>query len=402
MSKRWSAEEDSLLKKLWWELPRKQVFATMSDRTPKAITKRALFLGLRRSGEATKKMQRKWSPEEIDTLRDLWWNHTPKEVFALLPEFTPLSVAGKASKLRLKRSPETAQRLLEGKKQLLLHRNTKILGRERNYENAKKVASLYNSRTEFYRKDNSMYTYIRQNGLWGELCGHMQIGNFNYSESFLFECIRCLFPGQEILRNSRKIIKPYELDVYVPSALVAFEYDGSNWHNSQEVSERDAVKSKLCEEAGIRLCRIQEIREQRHIPEAFIVRSLAALGYDTSNINVESCTQSAFAQGYPADAIRDCVSRYTRLSDFRKEQSQLYSLLCRKGIAGHFLSHLDRIWCGRTTEEVDAALDTVTTATAFRDKYPHLYQVIKRQPSKYALQLDRYLRMRLPKYNKGL
>lgn len=399
MSKRWSIEEDELLKKLWWELPRKQVFATMSDRTPKAITKRVLFLGLSRSGEAAKKMQRKWSPSEIDALRELWWSHTPKEVFTLLPEFTASSIVGKARKLKLPRSPETAQRLLENKRQLLVHRNTTVLGRERNYENARKAASTYTNSTEFYRKDSSMYQFIKRNGWWDELCSHMVIGNYNYSESFLFECVRFLFPGQEVLRNTRKVISPYELDIYVPCAQVAFEYDGSNWHNDPEVCRRDAIKSKLCAEKGIILHRIREVRAERSQPESSIVDALSLIGYDVSGIDLDCCIKAAFESGYSDATIRARINKYTALKDFRGNEPYLYGLLLRRGLAAKYTKLLKRENNTYTPKEISEALTSATSAAEFRAAHWGMYQYMQRRPTVFSEQLEVYRKLRAYKYD---
>lgn len=347
-------------------------------------------------------MFKKWTEEELAELRRLWWNHTPKEVFAMLPEHSVSRICNKANRMKLPRSPATSQRLLENQRKLVAQRNITVLGKERSYERARETALKYQTRTEFYRKDISMYLYVREQGLWDELCGHMAIGNFNYSESFLFECIRCLFPGQEILRNSRKIIKPYELDVYVPSALVAFEYDGSNWHNSQEVSERDAVKSKLCAAAGIRLCRIREVREQRNNPEASIVGSLAALGYDTSNIDVESCSQSAFAQGYSDDAIRQCVSKYSTLKDFRKNETSLYNRLIKRGLLDKYLSGLSRHIPDNSPERINEALAACSSSAEFREKHLGMYSAMKKYPELYEEQFSKYLKLLPPGYTKDI
>lgn len=60
------------------------------------------------------------------------------------------------------------------------------------------------------------------------------------------EYIKSIYSG-EIIDNSRKIIAPYELDIYLPELKLAFEYDGTYWHNlrEQEYPGYHAKKDKL-------------------------------------------------------------------------------------------------------------------------------------------------------------
>ena len=53
-----------------------------------------------------------------------------------------------------------------------------------------------------------------------------------------------------------------ELDVYIPSIRVAIEFDGANWHNTQESFLREEEKYRICRENDITLVRIKEKLEQ--------------------------------------------------------------------------------------------------------------------------------------------
>ena len=63
----------------------------------------------------------------------------------------------------------------------------------------------------------------------------------------------------EIKRDSRSVISPYEIDIFIPSLNIGIEFDGKYWHSS-EVLPRDyhLNKTKLCEEKGIKLIHIFE------------------------------------------------------------------------------------------------------------------------------------------------
>lgn len=59
--------------------------------------------------------------------------------------------------------------------------------------------------------------------------------------------------------NNKKIIKPYELDIYVPDLKIAIEVNGDYWHSNLFKDKNYHLnKTKLCEEKGIRLIHIFE------------------------------------------------------------------------------------------------------------------------------------------------
>lgn len=66
--------------------------------------------------------------------------------------------------------------------------------------------------------------------------------------------------GYEIETSNRKLIHPYELDIYIPSLKKAIEFNGLYWHYSKKLFRPGyhAQKSNLCREKGIRLLHIRE------------------------------------------------------------------------------------------------------------------------------------------------
>lgn len=83
----------------------------------------------------------------------------------------------------------------------------------------------------------------------------------NYTQSAIEEFISSL--GFECY-ETRKVIAPYELDVYIPEKNLAIEYDGIYWHssgskeNDKEKSRYHLMKTEMCEEKGIQLLHIFE------------------------------------------------------------------------------------------------------------------------------------------------
>lgn len=67
----------------------------------------------------------------------------------------------------------------------------------------------------------------------------------------LFEWI----PTENKVSNTRQIIKPYELDIYLPDIKLAIEYNGSYWHSDKNKNYH-LNKTELCNEKGIQLFHI--------------------------------------------------------------------------------------------------------------------------------------------------
>ena len=62
-----------------------------------------------------------------------------------------------------------------------------------------------------------------------------------------------------MIRNSRSIIKPYELDLYYPEKRIAIEFNGDYWH-SEKFKDKDYHYNKfsLCRDNNILLVSIFE------------------------------------------------------------------------------------------------------------------------------------------------
>lgn len=65
--------------------------------------------------------------------------------------------------------------------------------------------------------------------------------------------------NDNIIENSRNIIKPYELDIYLPELNLAFEFNGLYWH-SEIYKDKYYHKTKydMCKEKDIQLIQIYE------------------------------------------------------------------------------------------------------------------------------------------------
>jgi len=73
--------------------------------------------------------------------------------------------------------------------------------------------------------------------------------------------LRELFANKQTIYNSRKIIPPLEVDIFIPELNAAFEYNGSYWHSTaQDRIDKNYHKNKTekCLKKGIKLYHVWE------------------------------------------------------------------------------------------------------------------------------------------------
>lgn len=92
-------------------------------------------------------------------------------------------------------------------------------------------------------------------------CGCQKCGMlFSHYEVELGDYIESLLGKDAVIRNDRTVLDGNELDVYIPSMNIAFEFDGLYWHS--EIKKPDKRyhlnKTVQCQEKGITLIHIFE------------------------------------------------------------------------------------------------------------------------------------------------
>lgn len=96
-----------------------------------------------------------------------------------------------------------------------------------------------------------------------ELIKIQKYSEINHYQSSLFEAevidfIKSIYSGK-IINNTRDILKPYELDVYIPDKHIAIECNGTFWHDAEHKNKTYHIdKSKSCRDKGIRLIHVYE------------------------------------------------------------------------------------------------------------------------------------------------
>ena len=104
---------------------------------------------------------------------------------------------------------------------------------------------LYKSRKQFATK-------------YCTVCFPPYKNNISQLETDLFNFIKENYEN-EIVLNSKSIIPPYELDIYLSELKLAFEFNGVYWHNElNKDNNYHKIKTDLCQEKDIQLFHIYE------------------------------------------------------------------------------------------------------------------------------------------------
>lgn len=266
-------------------------------------------------------MQEKWKKTEIKFLYQNFSDFTDKELSKSLNRSIQ-SVTNKARKLKLKKSAEH-------KSKCISIRN-KIVGRDLSMNLINEISKKYKTRSEFQKMDSSAYSAARKLGILDNVCSHMLPQNFSVPQLILKDILSQLF-NIEPLYNSRRIIPPYEIDIYFPIYNLGFEYNGKGWHLN---SDNDIIKAKICKEKKIQLVTIVENNRNYEID---IKNQLCSKIKLINKITHMSITESniMLLNIHPYDNIIDInqinstILKYVSLKEFINHEHKLYQKLVR-------------------------------------------------------------------------
>lgn len=114
------------------------------------------------------------------------------------------------------------------------------------------------SNKHYWWKCNKGHKWLAQcssrvNGGFGcKICSNTSVSKL---EIALFEHIQQIFSQDiEIITNSRQIIKPYELDIYIPELRKAVEFNGDYWHSDTIIRRTKGISAKDYHQQKMKLC----------------------------------------------------------------------------------------------------------------------------------------------------
>jgi hypothetical protein len=119
------------------------------------------------------------------------------------------------------------------------------------------------------------------------ICNPSQLNNRSGYETQLLDYIKTLYSGSIIC--NQKIIKPYELDIYLPDLNLAFEFNGLWWHSDlYKPKDYHYRKHKMCKDKDIELF---QIWEDDWLYKNDIVKSMISnkMGFTANKIWARKC-----------------------------------------------------------------------------------------------------------------
>lgn len=299
----------------------------------------------------------KWSEELTNKLIELYAD-TPNYELIKIFNTTEKTITSKAYKLGLRKSKKC--------KSFLIGKRNKMVGRDLNYENVKEIALKYKTRSEFQRNDSPAYRVARINGWLNDFCSHMTVIAFSIPQLILKNIMDKLL-NMESLYESRKIIKPYEIDVYYPELKLGFEYQGKLWHTKEYNNNRDLIKNELAKNLGITLIHIiennrkyeQDIKNQI-IDMLNIINKFTKV--EIKKEDVLNCViDNPYLKLYNKDELIEIAKSYISFKEFIKSEKKVYTKLSRLGLLDEATKHMSDKRFRRNEAEVKEKIKKYTT-----------------------------------------
>ena len=222
-------------------------------------------------------------------------------------------------------------------------------GRRHTEESLREIAKQFKTRAEFQKKDHSAYSIARQKGkvFLDSICEHMYLVSYSTPQLICKRIMEKLL-GLKCLYDTRKIITPYELDIYFPEFRLAIEYNGKGWHRSIDAIRRDNNKQKLCDKNNITLIIVKENnRDYENDVKSQLIDNLEIINKITNNnftesdiLNVE-CLEiyDDIVNKRDIGEIKNKISQCSTIKEFQEKHGTEYSFL-RKNKKLELLQHL--------------------------------------------------------------
>lgn len=277
------------------------------------------------------------------------------------------SIQNKANKLGLIKSKEHISKCIG--------RRNKIVGRDLTEDFLKKEVLKYKSLSELQKKDSSVYSSIKKKGLINEFCSHMISKNFSIPQIILKNIIKLLITDN-IKYNDRSIIKPYEIDIYLPDFNLGFEYNGKGWHinnindmKKQEISSQKKIHLIIIEERNRNY--IDDIKSQ--LKEKLKTINLICKMQITESQIDSIIVGDYYSEIYSKDDLKKISDKYTSFKEFYKNEKSTYVKISKLGLIDEYTSHM---CCRRKKRNVEEVKEII-------NKYEYLIDLITNDSPTY-------------------
>lgn len=167
---------------------------------------------------------------------------------------------------------------------------------------------------------------LNQYDLYNEIQIHR---NLSKPQMELQDYIREIYDG-EIIVNTKRIIPPYELDIYIPERNLAIEYNGNYYHSTANVDKKAHYnKSVMCEEQNIRLIHIFEYEWENPRQQPILENIIkSALGVTKTiyarNLKIEERPSASMKEFFENNNIQGFRGGKTAICLVDKDSNEVY------------------------------------------------------------------------------
>jgi hypothetical protein len=263
------------------------------------------------------------------------------------------------------------------------------LRRKHTDESLKDIAKEFMSRTELQRGDASAYSCIRKKGkqFMNEACEHMIQGRFSIAQLMCKKIFENILDSVCVY-DTRKVITPYEIDIWFKEFNLAIEYNGKFWHAKECAIRRDAIKKKICEDRGIHLITIYEgvkdyETEVRHkiIEILPLINNITKKQITTQNVLDVDCSTiwDDILKSNSIDEINKKIKKCKNIKEFKEKHYTNYKYIHKSG-------NTDMLDCIREKEnenlsdvELMRKCSEITHYAKFITDHKNLYTITHRR-----------------------
>lgn len=229
---------------------------------------------------------------------------------------------------------------------------------------------------EFESLYNKEYKYLLHKGELKKFCGHLIPKPYYVSEPQLItKYILDSITNYNGELNNRKLIHPYEIDVWYDKYNLAIEYDGMKWHKN---NKNDIKKEEILKNLNINFIRITEKTKERNyekiIKSCLIenIKLLEKIGLNIREDEIEKIEVDYIKIiNFTIEKYKNIASKYDNKTDFINKDSKYYYNAKKLKILDVITSHFKN----RFTDD-----DAIENLKNYRNEYDlhrknkHLYK----------------------------
>ena len=177
-----------------------------------------------------------------------------------------------------------------------------------NYQGSQIKVQIVCNKKDFSGNPHGVFSINPDAFIQGKGCP--KCGNhLSKSEDEIYDYITSVLTKESVIKRDKKILGGKELDILVPDAKIAFEFDGIRWHSEKfkNTKHYHLNKTKACEEKGITLIHIFEDEYQNH-KELVLDKIGHILGFDYNKPRV--CARQCEVKEISKSEAKEFLGKY--------------------------------------------------------------------------------------------